>query len=712
MPGDDETARSVGARGSRLDALPPGIGDFRGLVERLPLIIYIDEPDPKSPSLYISPETTLMLGYTPEDWASSPDFFVSICHPDDLERVLAETSRLLAEGGQTPIEFRVMRRDGSVAWVRDEAVVVRDEAGEPLCTQGYMLDITERKEREAAVRQADARTRAMLDAALDGVVMIDHRGAIIEFNPAAERIFGYEREAVVGRQMVDLIVPPAYRAAHSAGFQRYLATGESTVLGRRIEIRAMRADGSEFPLELSIAAVDVGGEPVFTAYVRDISDQHRREAALLESEAIVNSSFDAVDRTHDRRHRHEMEPRCRARVRLHRGGDHRTLRLPRCRRPNSTASSRSLNARLRAGEVVEPFEAVRVRKDGQRIHAESTLAPIVSASGEIIGISSIARDITERKRSQALAAEQAELLGVHRDGRRPATRPRSTGAVRREARRRRLASILLAGSRRAAPAPRRGSEPPAVLLRGDRRACDRPEGRVLRDGGVPARARLRLGHRDRPAVERLPRACARRGARRVLVDADLRDGRRVARHVRPLLPRAPRLRGGDVDLVELATHLAGIAIERARSEEAARESEERYRDLFENANEPIGTVTMDEQITEVNRAFERVLGYSRAELIGTSLSRVPDPGRGARPRARRPRASCPARSRARRSSRSSSREGRAHRDPRGLEPRDRGGRAPGRRSRGSAATSPPASRPRASCAGSPSSTGTCRCTTA
>ncbi len=72
MPGDDESARSAGARGSRLDALPPGVGDFRGLVERLPLIIYIDEPDPTSPSLYISPETTLMLGYTPEDWASSP----------------------------------------------------------------------------------------------------------------------------------------------------------------------------------------------------------------------------------------------------------------------------------------------------------------------------------------------------------------------------------------------------------------------------------------------------------------------------------------------------------------------------------------------------------------------------------------------------------------------------------------------------------------
>ena len=75
----------------------------------------------------------------------------------------------------------------------------------------------------------------------------------------------------------------------------------------------------------------------------------------------------------------------------------------------------------------------------------------------------------------------------------------------------------------------------------------------------------------------------------------------------------------DIELVELATHVAGIAIERARAEEAAHASEERYRDLFENANEPIATVTMDETITEVNSAFERVLGYSREELIGTNL---------------------------------------------------------------------------------------------
>ena len=676
MPGHDESARSAGLRGSRLDALPPGAGDFRGLVERLPLIIYIDEPDPRSPNLYISPETTAMLGYTPEDWAASPDFFVSICHPDDLERVLTETSRLLAEGGQTPIEFRLLRRDGSVAWVRDEAVVVRDEAGEPMCTQGYMLDITERKEREAAVRQADARTRAMLDAALDGVVMVDHLGAIIEFNPAAERIFGYGREAVVGRQMVDLIVPPAYRAAHSAGFQRYLATGESTVLGKRIEIRGMRADGSEFPLELSIAAVDVGGEPVFTAYVRDISDQHRREAALLESEAIVNSSFDAVvGRTIDGivTKWNPAAERVFGYAAEEIIGRSVSLLWP----PELRGELGRLNDSLRVGEVIEPFEAVRVRKDGQRIHAESTLAPIVSASGEIIGISSIARDITERKRSQALAAEQAELLEFMATG----------------------AALPLVLDRLVRFVEKHGEDVIASILLLDR------DGLHLRHGAAPSLPQSYREAIDGVAIGPTVGSCGTAAYLRervrvsdIATDPLWSDYRELALGAGlgacwstpifatdggllgtfALYYREPRDCGErDVDIVELATHLAGIAIERARSEEAARESEERYRDLFENANEPIGTVTMDEQITEVNRAFERVLGYSRAELIGTSLSQYLTPAGAEASRQATARKLSGEVSGTTFEQEFRAKDGHIV-DPRGLEPRDRGGRAPGR----------------------------------
>src|SRR5579862_1792003 len=147
---------------------------------------------------------------------------------------------------------------------------------------------------ETALETSEARVRAMLDSALDAIVTIDHDGSVVEFNASAERIFGYPRAEVIGRQLVELLVPPRLREAHTRGLQHYLATGEGPVLGRRIEVPAVRADGSEFPIELSIVRVKTPGPPVFTAYARDISERTVRDAALQESSAIIASSFDAI----------------------------------------------------------------------------------------------------------------------------------------------------------------------------------------------------------------------------------------------------------------------------------------------------------------------------------------------------------------------------------------------------------------------------------
>ena len=149
MTSGDESAR-------REQLLLPFKGDVRSLLDRLPLIVYIDEPDPASPCIYVSPHTTRALGYTPEDWASSPDFFVTILHPDDRERVIGETTHMIETGERLESEYRLLRRDGSVAWVHDEGVLVRDDAGAPLWMQGYILDITDQKRREAALLASDA----------------------------------------------------------------------------------------------------------------------------------------------------------------------------------------------------------------------------------------------------------------------------------------------------------------------------------------------------------------------------------------------------------------------------------------------------------------------------------------------------------------------------------------------------------------------------
>ena len=619
MDARDESARAEGEGGSPPGRALPAGADYRGLVEGLPLIVYIDAPDAISPSLYVSPQTTEILGYTPEDWASSPDFFVSILHPDDRERVVAETAHMLATGERLRANTGCCGAMAAWPGYATRACSCATTAGEPLCMQGYILDITERKEREAAIRRSDARTRAMLDAALDGVVTIDHEGAILEFNPAAERIFGYARDAVMGRQMAELIVPPALREAHSAGFRHYLATGEGPVLGTRIELSGMRADGSEFPLELSIAAVDVPGEPVFTAYLRDISEHKLREAALLESEAIVDSSFEAIvgrsgdgsvtswNAAAERIFGYSAEEV------LGQTADFLTL-------PDSGVIA-YVDGCLRRGEVVKPIEVVCMRKDGKHIDVESTISPIIGATGEIVGSSSITRDITERKRSQALAAGQAELLEFVAGG---AELPRVLDKVARFVEEHGgdvLASILLldrdgvrlrhgaapqpAASRIARPSTGSRSArawvraaPPRIAAS----ACPSQTSRATRCGTISAS----WGS---------PQVSAPAGRRRSSRPTIRCSGRSLSTTASPGSAVRARSSSSSSRPTSPASRSSGHATRTRRAT-----SEERYRDLFENAGEPIATVTMGELITEVNRAFERVLGYSRAELIGTNLA--------------------------------------------------------------------------------------------
>jgi diguanylate cyclase (GGDEF)-like protein/PAS domain S-box-containing protein len=140
----------------------------------------------------------------------------------------------------------------------------------------------------AVVVAGAAHAAAILDAALDAVITIDHCGCILEFNRAAEQVFGYTRAAVLGQELADLVVPPAARGAHRRALTRWTADGPGDgagkLVGRRIEVEAMRSDGSVFPAELAISRVDVPGPPVFTACLRDISERTDAEERLRAAE--------------------------------------------------------------------------------------------------------------------------------------------------------------------------------------------------------------------------------------------------------------------------------------------------------------------------------------------------------------------------------------------------------------------------------------------
>ncbi|HEX2195618.1 MAG TPA: SpoIIE family protein phosphatase [Actinomycetota bacterium] len=142
---------------------------------------------------------------------------------------------------------------------------------------GQIGQFVQRESVQDEVRASEARKSAILEAALDCVVSMDHNGCVVEFNPTAEQVFGYTREQAIGKEMAELIIPPSLRERHREGLARYLDTGEGPVVGNRIEVTAMRADGTEFPVEVAITRVDVPGAPLFTGYLRDITDRARAE---------------------------------------------------------------------------------------------------------------------------------------------------------------------------------------------------------------------------------------------------------------------------------------------------------------------------------------------------------------------------------------------------------------------------------------------------
>jgi PAS domain S-box-containing protein len=183
----------------------------------------------------------------------------------------------------------------------DETTVQRAKFTEPF---GYLLKPFAERELEAAIemalyrhrteqklRRSEALKKAILESALDCIITIDHEGRIVDFNPAAEKIFGYSRDEAIGELMADLIIPPSMRQRHWQGMANHLITGTSTILNRRLEMTAVRSDGSEFPVELAISRMEVDGKPLFAGYLRDITERKRAER---EMEKLVGGLQDAL----------------------------------------------------------------------------------------------------------------------------------------------------------------------------------------------------------------------------------------------------------------------------------------------------------------------------------------------------------------------------------------------------------------------------------
>jgi len=243
----------------------------------------------------------------------------------------------------------------------------------------------------------ESRYAALLGALADAVICADESGRITDFNPAAEGMFGYLAEEVIGEPLT-IIVPERFREAHSKGFERFIKSGESHMIGSTVELAGLRRSGVEFPLELSLSTWENGGETGFTAVARDASERKVQEtrarlAAIVEfsEDAIIGKDIDGTIRSWNRGAEQLYGYSAEDVV-----GHPISVIVP----PDRTDEQERIMHKIASGEHVERFETVRVRKDGARIHVSLTISPITNAIGAVIGASTIARDVTARRRTE------------------------------------------------------------------------------------------------------------------------------------------------------------------------------------------------------------------------------------------------------------------------------------------------------------------------
>jgi PAS domain S-box-containing protein len=186
----------------------------------------------------------------------------------DPIRRLADTARQVSE-----------RSDYSLRTPK----VTHDEIG--ALTDSFNDMLHEIQERETALQTNEGRLRAILESAMDCIITMDQDGRIVEFNPAAERLFGHTRARAVGSSLAELIIPPEMRERHHQGLARYLATGKAVLLDQRLELNAMRADGSAIPVEVTITRIAQPGPPMFTGFIRDIAERKRSEQEIRQLNA-------------------------------------------------------------------------------------------------------------------------------------------------------------------------------------------------------------------------------------------------------------------------------------------------------------------------------------------------------------------------------------------------------------------------------------------
>jgi PAS domain S-box-containing protein len=599
---------------------------YRNLVESVPGVVYIAEPGERGRWRYVSPQIEDMLGYSPEEWTADPTMWFQRIHPQDRERVMEAEGNLISTSDSDQPEYRMIARDGRVVWVRDQARYLED--GSEGLFHGFMIDVTARMRAEEDLRRTELRKQALFESSFDCVIIADHEGRILEFNPAAEKTFGYGREEVIGRLLAETIVPPSLRESHAAGIKRFVETRRPTVLDRRVEVTGMRSDGSEFPVELAITLLETNEEPVFVAYLRDLTERREMENTRNASEqrfrSLIQNSHDVISISDASGVLKYVSPGIerllgyRPEELVGRAGMDFV-------HPNDIELATSTRADVLTSDKGVRTVEIRARhRDGSWIWLEVRLSNRLN-DPSIRGVVANFHDITERKRAEGRHRAQSEILRMIAEG-----DP--------------LESTLSALVK-------------TVEELGDDSVClvmllDESGKRLDLVAGPSVPRKLKEALSSGVAVGELGTPCGiAASSKRLFVSSDiaadprLEDSREVplsvglrsawsfpvrSAHGDTLLgtfcvfhkhPAEPT--PSDLETADQAAQLAAIAIERASSDRAVKRSEEKFRALF--ATNPIPMWVWDREsfrFLAVNSAAVEKYGYSEEEFLKMQVTDI------------------------------------------------------------------------------------------
>ncbi|MEK6642283.1 MAG: PAS domain S-box protein [Planctomycetota bacterium] len=250
--------------------------------------------DTKGSIIHVNDLFCRISGYSREELlGSNPRIINSGHHP---KAVWVEMWKALAAGRTVQGERCNKAKDGRLYWVEVTITPWKNQDGTIEKYVSIQTDITERKQAEQRLIEAEERTRLIISTAVDAVVAMDNKGVVIDWNAQAEVTFGWTRDEAVGRPMHELIIPERLRAKHLEGMARYLSTGKARVAGQRIEVPAIRKDGVEITIELAITPVQpasgASGPICFSAFLRDVTQLRRTEAKLIQRQRRAQMLFE------------------------------------------------------------------------------------------------------------------------------------------------------------------------------------------------------------------------------------------------------------------------------------------------------------------------------------------------------------------------------------------------------------------------------------